>query len=137
VLLCGSRQFESLVAIDRNQWSPSIGITGRLQSEPVVAVTRCAQHRRWPRVLAPATTQFTTQLGGAGQYGQYNHPPCSVDTWRIPVTTHHGTGRRSLYYSAVPPVFRRLDLVVFRQHRECGLCFVNPVSAESLVAGSS
>jgi hypothetical protein len=34
---------ESLVAIDRNRWSPSIGIIGRLQSEQVVAITRCAQ----------------------------------------------------------------------------------------------
>jgi hypothetical protein len=35
----------SLVAIDRNRWSPSIGITGRLQSEQVVAITRCAHLR--------------------------------------------------------------------------------------------
>jgi hypothetical protein len=31
-----------LVAIDRNWWSPSIGTTGRLQSEQVVAITWCA-----------------------------------------------------------------------------------------------
>ena len=33
----------SLVAINRNRWSRSIGIGGRNQSEPVVAISRCAQ----------------------------------------------------------------------------------------------
>jgi putative transposase len=46
-------QLESLVAIDRNRWSPSIGTTGRLQSEPVVAITCCAHlnayAERWVR----------------------------------------------------------------------------------------
>src|SRR5215470_1093393 len=33
----------SLVAINRNRWSRSIGMAGRNQSESVVAITRCAQ----------------------------------------------------------------------------------------------
>jgi hypothetical protein len=33
----------SLVAIDRNRWSPSTGISGRHQPEPVVAIDR----NRW------------------------------------------------------------------------------------------
>lgn len=33
-----------VVAITRNRWSRSIGITGRNQSERLVAITRCAHH---------------------------------------------------------------------------------------------
>jgi class 3 adenylate cyclase len=37
------------VAIDRNRWSPSVGTTGRLQSESVVAISRCGQRGARPR----------------------------------------------------------------------------------------
>jgi hypothetical protein len=43
-----------MVVIDWNRWSPSIGLTGRLQLEQVVAINRCAQSRtnEWMARLA-------------------------------------------------------------------------------------
>ena len=55
----------SLVAIDRNRWSPSIGMTGRLQSEQVVANTWCTHAGRSGGV--PDGSDARTSSSGAAR----------------------------------------------------------------------
>ena len=49
------------VAIDRNRWSRSIGMTGRNQSERLVAIIRCAQ----PTEPRPNTSPGRRAIGGS------------------------------------------------------------------------
>ena len=52
----------SLVAIDRNRWSRSIGIGGRDQSEQVVAISRNAQHGKGRLVPSVSSPEFPRYL---------------------------------------------------------------------------
>ncbi|HKD30111.1 MAG TPA: hypothetical protein VKC66_29875, partial [Xanthobacteraceae bacterium] len=79
----------SLVAIDRNQWSPSTGTGGRLQSKrlvvfnrkQLVAISRCAQARQGgKRAAIGSRVQIATlpQVCIAGHFYAHGMPICCV-----------------------------------------------------------